>query len=96
MAGPNFPPMDECITETTPPPSPSTTTLTTTTTVCYTPSCDKNGHLENTTSVCGQCVCDNGWAGPGYLCGPDDDADGWSDIPLNCTEPRYQCIKSKT
>ena len=36
---------------------------------------------------CGECICDPGWAGPGAICGPDNDADGWPDIGLNCTEP---------
>jgi len=36
--------------------------------------------------VCPVCECSPGWVGPGYVCGPDNDADGWSDIALNCTE----------
>ena len=36
--------------------------------------------------MCVDCVCDPGWAGPGYLCGPDNDNDGWSDIILDCPE----------
>ena len=31
-----------------------------------------------------ECICQQGWAGPGNECGPDGDGDGWSDIPLNC------------
>ena len=35
---------------------------------------------------CGKCVCSPGWAGPGFLCGQDADADGWSDDELECDE----------
>ena len=34
------------------------------------------------------CVCKEGFAGPGHLCGLDDDSDGWPDIRLDCSEQR--------
>ena len=40
------------------------------------------------TGSCSFCVCDQGWAGPGTLCGHDTDSDGWPDLALNCTEAR--------
>ena len=42
--------------------------------------------MNSTTFPCGQCQCLPGWVGPGTLCGPDNDNDGWSDVPLNCSE----------
>jgi len=35
---------------------------------------------------CGYCECLPGWVGPGTVCGPDLDADGWSDVALNCSD----------
>ena len=53
---------------------------------CTIPECDQNAVLSNSTPPCGQCQCELGWAGPGTLCGEDKDADGWSDVSLNCTQ----------
>ena len=33
-----------------------------------------------------ECICIQGWVGTGKECGPDEDADGWSDVPLNCQD----------
>uniref|UniRef100_A0AAY4D8R6 Cartilage oligomeric matrix protein n=1 Tax=Denticeps clupeoides TaxID=299321 RepID=A0AAY4D8R6_9TELE len=33
-----------------------------------------------------ECVCGVGWAGNGYLCGPDVDIDGFPDEKLDCAE----------
>ena len=61
-------------------------------------TCDPQATFDNTTiveppgctryhrSLCPQCKCSPGWAGPGTLCGPDADSDGWPDKALNCTE----------
>ena len=38
-----------------------------------------------------------GWAGNGYLCGPDRDLDRYPDIQLNCNDPECRadnCIKT--
>jgi len=51
------------------------------------PNCDPNARVVNSTSApCGECRCKPGYVGPGTVCGPDDDNDGWSDVALNCTE----------
>ena len=34
---------------------------------------------------CEECRCLPGWAGPGFLCGPDGDNDGWPDEDLGCS-----------
>ncbi|XP_078280015.1 cartilage oligomeric matrix protein [Rhinoraja longicauda] len=36
----------------------------------------QNGHIS--------CVCEIGWAGNGYVCGPDTDIDGFPDTTLDC------------
>ena len=59
---------------------------------CTIPECDQNAVLSNSTPPCGQCQCELGWAGPGTLCGEDKDADGWSDVPLNCTQVKFQIL----
>ena len=59
---------------------------------CTIPECDQNAVLSNSTPPCGQCQCKHGWAGPGILCGEDKDADGWSDVPLNCTQVKFQIL----
>ena len=52
---------------------------------CCLPICDQHALLKNSTQhPCGECVCSPGWAGPGALCGLDNDADGWSDVELDC------------
>ena len=54
--------------------------------------CDANAQLTYLgPGLCFGCNCSPGWAGPGSVCGPDNDGDGWSDIPLNCTE--VSCTK---
>ena len=55
-------------------------------------TCDSHATLTETASApCGECLCDSGWAGPGFLCGKDRDLDGWSDVRLLCDEERcYQ------
>ena len=35
-------------------------------------------------TFCLQCL--TGWVGPGWVCGLDDDNDGWSDVDLGCNE----------
>ena len=47
--------------------------------------------VESAGGGCGQCRCGPGFAGPGSLCGPDNDADGWCDAALNCTDPN--CVQ---
>ncbi|XP_069783892.1 cartilage oligomeric matrix protein isoform X2 [Narcine bancroftii] len=37
------------------------------------------------------CVCGIGWAGNGYICGPDTDIDGFPDETLEC--PDRNCLK---
>ena len=57
---------------------------------CVQRTCDPHAKPDNSSAsetMCVDCVCDPGWAGPGYLCGPDTDNDGWSDLPLDCEEP---------
>ena len=34
---------------------------------------------------CLECRCLPCWAGPGFLCGPDKDNDGWPDADLGCS-----------
>ena len=54
---------------------------------CCVPQCHHQALLINSSQhPCGQCQCAPGWAGPGLTCGPDNDADGWSDTHLNCSE----------
>ncbi|XP_034035947.1 cartilage oligomeric matrix protein [Thalassophryne amazonica] len=38
-----------------------------------------------------ECQCGVGWAGNGYLCGPDIDIDGFPDVKLDC--PQRNCAK---
>lgn len=33
------------------------------------------------------CQCDVGFAGNGFVCGPDSDLDGFADLNLSCTDP---------
>ncbi|KAG7301287.1 hypothetical protein JYU34_014209 [Plutella xylostella] len=50
--------------------------------------CDP-GECRRHNAVCGygdRCVCANGWAGNGTVCGPDRDLDGWPDQQLQCTD----------
>ena len=57
--------------------------------LCVQRPCDDHAtpdHSSSSPLMCVACVCDPGWAGPGYLCGPDNDNDGWSDIILDCPE----------
>ena len=68
-----------------------TTTVTTTTSTTTCPVCDENAEIEIGFSQC-VCKCLPGWVGPGFICGVDDDADGWSDNELNCTEERFAVI----
>lgn len=52
--------------------------------------CDPN-ECRRYNAVCGyghRCVCANGWAGNGTICGPDRDLDGWPDHTLPCSEER--------
>ena len=57
------------------------------TTTCAPLNCDSQATLITSSGYpCGRCVCNQGWAGPGRLCGPDNDNDGWSDIALNCPD----------
>ena len=49
---------------------------------------------DDITDGCGVCICKEGFAGPGHLCGVDDDSDGWPDTRLECSEPH--CSKVKT
>ena len=42
--------------------------------------------VNSSSSLCPQCECAPGWAGPGLTCGPDNDADGWSDTLLDCSD----------
>ena len=59
------------------------------TTACPPKQCVTGAGLVFTSSQpCGQCQCLPGWVGPGYECGQDNDSDGWSDTPLNCSLPR--------
>ncbi|XP_033109509.1 cartilage oligomeric matrix protein-like isoform X2 [Anneissia japonica] len=37
------------------------------------------------------CECEMGWAGNGYVCGPDIDMDGFPDVRLNCRD--FVCKK---
>ncbi|XP_064416645.1 thrombospondin-3 [Latimeria chalumnae] len=37
------------------------------------------------------CMCNVGWAGNGYLCGPDIDIDGYPDEPLPCIDNHKHC-----
>merc|ERR1719348_1386862 len=79
-----------CDTDTTTQPKTSTimtSTMMTSTSTCPPIICDANADtLYSNTYPCGYCKCLPGWVGPGYLCGPDDDSDGWSDIALNCND----------
>ena len=59
--------------------------------MCTPPVCHQNASLVTRASSCGECKCNEGFAGPGTHCGVDADSDGWSDVILNCTDPR--CIK---
>ena len=62
---------------------------TSTTTPCAPLNCDSNATEFPGASLgfpCGYCECNPGFVGPGYLCGPDNDSDGWSDISLKCKE----------
>jgi len=60
------------------------------TTTCAPSNCDSNAALMTSSSYpCGQCVCNQGYAGPGSpgLCGQDNDNDGWSDVAfLYCAQ----------
>ena len=47
--------------------------------------------VSATPPVCGQCVCSPGWAGPGTLCGQDEDSDGVSDKELACDNTIPAC-----
>ena len=66
--------------------------------VCLRPShCHSRAQfVASAGSPCGQCVCGAGWAGPGTVCGRDDDSDGWSDAALSCgcgeTCARDNCV----
>ena len=78
LSGPGDPPIETCIPATTTTPMP---------TLCAAPICDPQAEIvDSATSSCGHCECSPGWVGPGTLCGPDSDSDGWSDVALNCTE----------
>ena len=54
--------------------------------------CDKNAVIKNLTqqellgAKCGTCSCLPGWAGNGFVCGKDDDADGWTDDEILCED----------
>uniref|UniRef100_A0AAQ5Z5N0 Cartilage oligomeric matrix protein n=1 Tax=Amphiprion ocellaris TaxID=80972 RepID=A0AAQ5Z5N0_AMPOC len=50
---------------------------------------NNGGCVEN--SVCMNTPCGVGWAGNGYLCGPDTDIDGFPDDKLDC--PERNCNK---
>ena len=80
VSGPRMPSVDQCSGST------DTTPMVTTPKPCTVPSCDSHAEIVNSPSTCGHCQCLPGWAGPGTLCGPDNDYDGWSDVALNCTE----------
>ena len=59
---------------------------------CCTPVCHYQATLKITNQhPCGECVCVPGWAGPGTICGTDNDADGWSDEILGMPQ-NYQLI----
>ena len=65
----------------------STPTTTTTTTTCAPLNCDPNAFASVSPGYpCRYCKCKTGWVGPGHLCGPDNDSDGWSDTNLKCAE----------
>ena len=54
---------------------------------CCVPLCHQQAILKNSSQhPCGECVCTPGWAGPGTICGQDNDADGWSDFVLDCDQ----------
>ena len=56
---------------------------------CCTPTCDRHAVLVTSPQhPCGECVCGPGWAGPGIICGQDQDADGWPDLELHCEEDK--------
>ena len=64
---------------------------------CTEIECDKNAIIKNLTQQesvgikglrCGVCVCLPGWAGTGFLCGRDEDADGWPDDQILCQDIR--------
>ena len=53
--------------------------------------------MVTTPPVCGHCACSPGWAGPGSLCGKDEDSDGVSDEKLGCdnTAPACRLVLSR-
>ena len=56
---------------------------------CCQPLCHSQAVLKiSDQHPCGECICVPGWAGPGTLCGPDNDADGWSDVQLECQDSK--------
>ena len=45
---------------------------------CCIPTCDGHAVLKTSSqNPCGECVCFPGWAGPGIICGEDQDADAF-------------------
>ncbi|XP_078393092.1 thrombospondin-3a isoform X3 [Cetorhinus maximus] len=55
--------------------------------------CDVNAHcaIERNGEV--SCNCRVGWAGNGYVCGPDTDIDGYPDYDLPCIDNDRHCNK---
>lgn len=48
--------------------------------------CDRNADCIGSTGFRFRCKCKIGWAGDGFICGPDSDLDAWPDHHLNCTD----------
>ena len=43
-----------------------------------------------------KCVCNNGWAGDGVLCGEDPDQDGIVTVAISCTEPGCRRVSASS
>lgn len=50
--------------------------------------CDKNAVCKQGVGASFICKCKVGWAGDGFICGPDKDLDGWPEYDLGCNDIR--------
>ncbi|XP_072132003.1 thrombospondin-3-like [Mobula birostris] len=63
---------------------------------CSSPSfnpCDVNAWCTVERNGEASCHCKVGWAGNGYVCGPDTDIDGYPDYDLPCIDNNRHCKK---